>query len=201
MEKNSLKWSPIYHFAFLVMLSSAGCSAAVTADEPSTPVLISTPEKLQLIGGEINPCLVVNVEEVEFVLGVEVSSEAKLLDYKPGCKYISPALDPGVLLMVSVVTDVSIEKANQPWLKDGDAPISAVKVYEREKMGASSISEFNQFRELDDLGDKAFRHETTFLVISFLKNNIYYQFYGRADYGVDFDTLMKLIRIGFERMP
>jgi hypothetical protein len=184
-----------------MMLVSASCSVTVTAEATPTVISTSTPARLKLIEGEIDPCLIISSGEVEMVLGVKVSSEAKLLDYMPSCEYIFTTNDPAVLLIISAVTDVSIDKANQPWLKEGNVPISAVEVYERLRMGSSRMSEINKFRELDDLGEQAFLYRTNFLVISFLRNNTFYQFNGKTDYGVDYDALMKLIRIGLERMP
>jgi hypothetical protein len=201
MKRDPLRWGSKIYVAVLTMLISASCSVVGIAEATPTAVPTTMPEKLKFVGGEIDPCLLVNLEEVETVLGVKVSSEARLLDYKPSCKYISKTNDRVVLLIISAVTDVSIKKASRPWLKEGDTPISTVRAYELEKMGESRMSEINGFREIDGLGDQAFLSKTTFLAISFLRNNIFYQFMGRTDYGVDFDALMKLIKIGMERMP
>jgi len=200
MKRNSLRWRAITYSVILMMLVSSSCSFIVIAEATPTVVPTSTPERLTLIGGEIDPCLLVNSEEVENVLGVKVTSEAKLLDYMPSCKYISITNDQAVLLIISAITDLSIKKANQPWLKEGNVHISAVDVYERQKMVVSS-SEIYKFKDLDNLGDQAFQYESSFLIISVLRNNIFYQFNGRIEYGVDYDTLKKLIKIGLERMP
>ena len=200
MKRHFLTCRSIIYSTILLMLVSSSCSFTVIAEATPTVVPTSTPERLTLIGGEIDPCLLVNSEEVEIVLGVKVTSEAKLLDYMPGCKYISTTNDQAVLLIVSAITYMSIKKANQPWLKEGNVPISAVEVYERQKMVVSS-SEIYKFKDLDNLGDQAFQYVSSFLAISVLRNNIFYQFHGRIDYGVDHDTLEKLIKIGLERMP
>jgi len=183
------------------MLISVSCSVAITTEATPTIVPTSTPERLMLIGGEIDPCLLINSEEVETVLGVKVSSEKIFLDYMPSCKYFSTTNNQPVLLFVSAVTDVSIKKADQPWLKEGNVPISAMEAYERERMIMLMRSEFYKFKDLDNLGDQAFLYGTISSVISVLRNNIFYQFTGRTDHGVDHDTLLKLIRIGLERMP
>lgn len=201
MNSDSLSWRFIIYSVVLTMLISASCSVPVTTE--ATPALIPTslPERLQLIGGEIDPCLLINSEEVETVLGVKVTSEEMYIDYMPSCKYFSTTNNQPILLFVSAVTDVSIKKANQPWLKEGNVPISAAEAYERERMIMLMRSEFNKFKDIDNLGDQAFLYETISSIISVLKNNIFYQFTGRTDHGVDHDTLIKLIEIGLERMP
>lgn len=171
-----------------------------TATKP-TLIPTSTPEKLRLVGGEIEPCLLINSEEVEAVLGVNVAREPMYLDYMPSCKYISTTNDQAVLVIVSATTDASIKMANQPWLKDGDQPISAAEAYERERMAVSQLSEIYEIKDLENLGDQAFLYKSSFLVINVLKNNIFYQFNGRIEYGIDQNILMKLINVALERMP
>jgi hypothetical protein len=199
MKSDSLSWISAIYFVALIMLLSTSCSVEVTTDVIPTIVPTSTPERLRLIGGEINPCLLINSGEVRTVLGVEVTNQAMLLDYMPSCKYISTTNDQSVLLIVSATTDVSIKKANQPWLKDGNQPISAMEAYERQKMAVLKLSEIYKFEDLDNLGDQAFLYRSTFLVVNVLKNKVFYQFNGAI--GLDQDTVMKLIRIGLERMP
>lgn len=188
---------------FFSLLASVSMGCASTFAREATPTLIptSTPERLELIGGEIDPCLLISSEEVETLLGVAVTHETMLLDYRPSCKYMSTIYDPPVLLIVSAITDRSIQKANQPWLKEGNQPISAVEAYEREKLAVSRRSEIYRFKDLENLGDQAFLYETGFLVINVLKNDVFYSFNGRANYGVEQDTLIKLVKIGLERMP
>jgi hypothetical protein len=201
MKRHSIRQRSIICLAILIMLVSASCSVAIIAEATPTVVPTSTPERLKLIGGEIDPCLLVTLEEVETVLGAKVTGETKLLDYMPSCKYISTTSDQAVLLIISAVTDVSIEKADQPWLKEGNVPISAAKVYESERMVVSKRSEIYKFKDLDNLGDQAFLYETNLLVINVLRNDILYRFNGRTDHGVDYDALIKLIKIALERMP
>lgn len=189
------------------MVISASCSTTLAAESTPTVVPTFTPQKIELINGEMDACLLINSTEVETVLGIKVISEKRFLDSVPSCKYISIS-DDRVVLLTSVTTDATIERANQPWLKDGDQFYSAVEVYEMRKMVElrmqEAIPEAYKVEDIDNFGDQAFFTEKqTYLALEVLENEIFYDFvaYTIDDGGIDYDALIELATIALQRMP
>jgi hypothetical protein len=199
MKRHISMYKSIY-FMFLVLLVSGGCSAMFTAEPTPTVVPTPTPEKLSLIAGEINACLLVSATEVETVSGIKVTSQILFPTGATGCRYIS-VTDDQVILVIFVNTDESLKKAHEPH--------SAVEQYELIKRGDLMLQdeirdpEAFKVEGIDNLGDQAYFKEGSFLEIHVLKNKIYYGFssirFGSASIG--YDVLMKLVKTALQRMP
>ena len=197
----------IIYSSILIMLVSASCSTTFEAVSTPTAVPSSTPEKIELINGEMDACLLIHSTEVETVLGIKVTSANTFLDSVPSCKYISIA-DDRVVLLTRVTTDATIKRANQPWLKNEDQFYSAVEVYEMRKMAElrlhKALSESYKVEDIDSIGDQAFfTDKQIYLALEVLENEIFYEFvaYPIDNGGIDYDAFIELAKIALQRMP
>ena len=191
-------YKALIHFVVLIILISVGCSTISTVDVTPTPVLTPTPERLKLINGEIEACLLISSAEVETISGIQVTSEIGLMSDPTYCRYIS--LNDGEVIMVtSVTTDTTLKEANKSF--------SAVESYEMQKMVDTDMAEREpklfKIQEIDNLGDQAYSKEGTYSNINVLKNSIVYWFSTNTieDGGIGYDALMKLATMALQRAP
>lgn len=194
MNKYSLICRSIICFAILILVASASCSPIITTELTPITTPTSTPEKLELINGEIDACLLINPIEVEAVLGVKVVSETRFAMVGGiDCKYTSVSNDQ-VVFLTSATTDATLKKVNSPFP-------SAIEAYEMHKEAELNMLEIFRIKDIENFGDQAYSKEGTFLDINILNNNIFYQFVTRTDGGIGYDALMKLAEIALQRMP
>ena len=186
-------------FVVLLVVVSVSCSRIFPATSTPTVVPTSTPEKLELINGELDACQLINLTEVESLVGMEVTPEKTFAESGWWCFYYPASGDRGALFGIVVFTDATIKRANQPWHEQ-----SAAEVYDGRKMVdqrmAQEISDY-KMEEIEDLGDQAFSTELSFLTIHILNNGIFYEFSTFMSNGISKETLMKLVNIALPRMP
>ena len=180
----------IYSMIF-IMLFSAGCSTAVASKSIPMATFTPTPERLKLINGEIDACLLINPTEVEAILGFTIASKIIFFDSDTGCKYYSKT-DGRVVLLTSVTTNRTLKKAHHYY--------SAVEWYDMQKMLKKKIF---KVEDIDNFGDQAYVTKGSLINIYVLKNGIIYNFNDRPiDVGgIGYDALMKLAKIALQRMP
>jgi len=196
-----MMYRPIFLFAIFCMLVSASCSPEFTAKSTPTVVPTGMPEPLQLINGVIDACLLLAPEEVEAVLGNQVTSEVVYPSGMTGCRYIS-VINGDVVLIVFVITDTTIQ------LDEASARMgidSASDDYELTKFEdlrlAQKMPKLIKVEDIENLGDQAYMREWGSLDIHILNNDIYYEFNTLGSYNIGRDGLMKLAQIALQRMP
>jgi hypothetical protein len=182
-----MKLRSVFFCMLGLLLVSCGNQAADNL--PFTP----TPTHLELIDGEFDACLLLTPEEVEKISQIKVTSEIFPISGTNTCRYISE--DGAVVLLTSITTDTTLKKANKTY--------SAADWYEMEKAVALDMNEIFHIQDLDNLGDKAYSKEGSFLDFVVLKNNIYYFFSTRTDDtgGIGNDALMDLAKLAISRAP
>jgi len=179
------------YFAILIVLVSAGCSTIFTVKPTPTASPTPTPERLKLVNGEIDTCLLVSTTEVEITLGIKVIRK----NSETSCIYRSVSNDRAIFI-TDVITDATLKKAG--------LSITAVESYEMEKISTLEHSKMWKFEEIENLGDQAYLTDSSdFVTIHVLKNKISYEFIARTiDVGgIGYETLMKLTKIALQRMP
>lgn len=159
--------------------------------------IVHTPEKLSLINGEIDPCRIISLKEARSILSAKVTSEPLLADFMPSCKYISTQNEHEAYIRISVATDATMKRYTTMY---PGGPSTAANFFESRKNFLSSETLY-EFKQVDGVGDDAFRYGTVFLSIAILKNVIYYEFIGFEMNGVDYDTIMKIIDTALPRLP
>ena len=205
--KNSIRY-----FVGLLMFVFLGCNTISTADISPTPILTSTPdftptpERLQLINGELEACLLVSAAEVEAISGMQVSSEQ---GYEPtkentlvlsstGCRYVLKNSGE-VIMATSADTDTTLLRQ--------DNNFSASEWFQLLKTAATDMAEkiptMIKLQEMDGLGDQAYSKISTRIEIDVLRNNITYWFStaSKEDGGLGYDALLRLTQIALERAP
>jgi hypothetical protein len=207
--KNSSMYKPIIYFTLLLMLTLPGCNAIFTVKPAPTVVSTSTPERLKLIDGKIDACLVIRPEEIESVSGlsdIEVASTVFRLDGTTACRYIS-ANTGQFRMIIFVATDTTLKEDKSSYNVQHGIFRSAAEQYEVDKsMNLKLFSAVNtpdKIKDIDGLGDHAYFKEGAILEIYILKNNIYYMLTTRdvESGGIGYDALMKLAQIALQRMP
>ena len=193
MKKYYVRCRSIIYFAILIMAISASCSAI-----EATPPVLPTPtlEKLRLINGEIDACLLISPLEFESVVGIQVVSEPRFAAMIGAnfCRYTSGADDHAVL-QTYVTTDATLKKVNSDFS-------SAVEAYEGLKRVYLTMSEFFKINDIENLGDRAHSMESsTHLDIIILDNNIFYEFVTNTESGIGYEALTKLAEIALQKMP
>jgi hypothetical protein len=204
----------IIYFVTLLMLVSMGCNSLSTVKltatpiATSTPVFTPTPERLELVNGELEACLLISSTQIESVSGKKVSSEKgfkataeKVLVPNPSvCRYVLE--DNGeVLVTTSVTTDTTLEKENEN--------SSAAQWYEMiqmvDKDMANRDPKLTIVQEIDRLGDQAYSKSGPYfrIDINVLKNGVFYWFSTEPveDGGIGYDALQRLATIAIERAP
>jgi hypothetical protein len=193
-------------FVFLIVLVSVSCSPVFAMNSTPTVVPTSTPEKLELINGELDACQLVNLTEIESLVGMKVNPKRSFAESGWWCFYYPVSGDSGALFGITVFTDATIKRANQFFHRKFNSTEldSATDVYDGRKMVsqrmAQEISDY-KMEEIEDLGDQAFSTELSFLTIHILNNGILYEFSTFMNNGISKDTLMKLVNIALPRMP
>jgi hypothetical protein len=200
MNIRSLMCRSVICLAISGMFIFASCSSKFIAQLTPTVAPTSTPEKLELVDGELDACQLINLTEVESVLGMKIINERTFLNHTPGCKYVSMA-DDRVLFLSLATTDVTIKRANGPKKYNSNQFYSAAELYEALKTGYIDLSNILKVEEIENFGDQAFLVKGRFLEIDILKNNIYYAFNTQVDGGIGYEELMKLVKIALQRMP
>lgn len=193
MKRLILRCRLIIYFAILTLVALASCRNMFATETTPTIVPTSAPEKLKLINGEIDACLLVSPAEVETVLNIKVTGELRFAMVGAiVCKYTSKS-DNQVIFEIVVMTDATLKKVNDT--------SSAVETYEMLKTADLNMSTIFKIEDIKNVGDQAYSKEGTFLIINVLSNNIYYQFDTRADGGIGYNALMELVLIAEQRMP
>ncbi len=200
MKSHSLLCKPIIYFAIFSSVVSATCNPILTVQLTPTVALTSTPEKLELVNGELDACQLIDLTDVEAVLSMKVVRERIFVYHAPSCKYVS-MIDDSVLFLITATTDATIKRANGPKKYNSTQFVSAVELYEMNKMASLNLSEFLKVEDIENFGDQAFLVEGTFLEFNILKDKIYYVFNTRTNGGISYEALMKLAQIAFQRMP
>jgi hypothetical protein len=191
--------SCIVCLVIFIVVVSVSCSPIFAARSTPTVVPTSTPEKLELINGELDACQLINLTEVESLVGMKVIPKKAFAERGWWCFYYPVSGDRGALFGIVVFTNATIKRANQPWHND-----SAADVYDGRKMVsqrmAQEISDY-KMEEIEDLGDQAFSTELSFLNIHILNNDIFYEFSTFLSTGISKEILMRLVNIALQRMP
>lgn len=195
-----MKHKSVICLGILIMLVSVGCSPISKVELTPTPAITPTPERLSLINGELEACLLVGSAEVETISGIQVASEIGVMSDPSYCRYISMA-DGEVVVVTSVTTDATLKAANKSY--------SATESYEMLKMVAIDMVEREpqlfKLQEINGLGDQAYSREGTYssIDINVLKNGIVYWFSTHMveDGGIGSDALMELATIALQRAP
>jgi hypothetical protein len=212
--KISLMNKSIIYFITLVMLISIGCSTVSsvkltpTPTLSSTPVFTPTPERIKLINGELEACLLLSSGEVETISGMKVSSEKgfkvtpeKVLMPDPTvCRYVLEN-NGEVLVAISVTTDTTLKKENRDY--------SAAQWYQMMKMVDKDMAgrdpKLTILQDIEDLGDQAYSKSGPYfrIDINVLKNGVLYWFSTGhiEDGGIGYDALHKLATIALQRAP
>ena len=184
------------YYTILILLVSTGCSVIFPVNSTPTAAPTSTPERLELIKGEIDACLLLSSVEVESISDIKVTSHVGAI-LKTSCQYIS-VKDGEIILAITTNTDATLKRRGESY--------SAVEMYEIMKRGdlrlQKEIPEI-KVEDIDNFGDQAYFRESVHIDINVLKNKIVYWFSTRtiANGGIGYDTLMKLAKIALQRMP
>lgn len=200
MKRHCVIPRSIIYLAIFNIVISASCSAIFTLQATPTIVPTSTPEKLELINGELDACQLIKLTEVESVLGMKVVPERTFVNRAPGCIYNS-MIDDGVLFLTTATTDETIKRADGPKKYNSTQFVSATELYEIHKTGSLNLSKVLKIEDIDDLGDQAYLEEGVYFTLHILKNNIYYVFHTRIKDGIGYKALMEFAQIALQRMP
>ena len=172
-------------FALIGLLPFTGCSSA-------------TPEKLQIVNGKLDACLLLTVSEVESVLATKTSTDPFSFDNGTGCRYDwsrteSPAL------VTYIYTDATFEEAGLEW--------TVAEWFEIEKKNhvefAAKISDIT-VEDVPELGDTAYYEDSSILYLFVLNNGIEYVFTTRTpeDGGKgSLSALIVLAKMALQKMP
>jgi hypothetical protein len=203
-QHSSIRKSIIY-FTILMILVSVGCIPTPTAMPTPTAAPTPTAERLKLINGKIDACLLVSSTEVETISGIKVASKLLFQAGATACQYFSVTdIEGRVILVTYVNTDESLKKSNDPYSAD-----SALELYELRKQGdlnlQKEIGNPDTFKveDIDNFGDQAYFKEGPRSEINILKNKILYSFSTSPidSGGISYDALMELAKIAIQRMP
>jgi hypothetical protein len=183
------------------VLVSAGCNPTTAAEELTpTPAFTVTPERLVLINGELEACLLVPVTEFEAISGQPVTSEMGFISDPTVCRFVS-VKNGEVLAVVTVMTDTTLKKANKSF--------PAVEMFEMSKFVDSDMAEREpelfKIQELADLGDQAYSKDRPYInsSINILQNGILYLFSTDTieDGGIGYDGLIEMAKLALRRAP
>ena len=193
-------------FVVLIVMVLVSCSPVFAMRSTPTVVPTFTPEKLELINGELDACQLINLTEVESLVGMKVNPKKSFAESGWWCFYYPDSGDRGALFEIVVFTDATIKRANQPLHRKFNSTEldSAADVYDGRKMVSQGMAqELSDYKmeQIEDLGDAAFSTELSFLTIHILNNGIFYEFSAYMSNGISKETLMKLVNIALPRMP
>jgi hypothetical protein len=188
--------------ALIMSLFFTGCAfiplSPTVLPSATIPSVTATPEKLQLVNGKLNACLLLTVSEVENVLTTRTSADPVSFDNGTGCRYAASSAESPVLVTF-VYTDATFEEAGEKW--------TVTEWFEIEKQHnlefATKISDIT-VEDVYDLGDAAYYEDSTILYLFILNNGIEYVFTTRTpehEGNGSLQALIALAKISLPRMP
>jgi hypothetical protein len=163
-----------------------------------TPVATptSTPERLKLIDGEIDACLLINSEEFEAITGIKAIGESWFANPygAASCTY-GTETDSKVSLIIFVTTDATLKRVHET--------STAEDRYNIFRRGELSLPKLYTVEDINDLGNQAyFSNRSDFnLAIRVLNNEIFYEFNAFNDGTFDRDILIQLAKTALQRAP
>jgi hypothetical protein len=184
------------------LLLFTGCSSAFLSPtiqpSPTVPVVTATPEKLQLVNGRLNACLLLTVSEIESILATKTSIDPFAFEGGTGCRYVfSTAESPAFVTFT--YTEKKVESLGLQWTVEEWFEIEK----QRNLEFATQISH-ETVEDVSELGDKAYYKDGRILYLFMLKNGIEYVFTTTTpEYGGrgSLPSLIALAKIALQRMP
>jgi hypothetical protein len=202
-------WTVIRRLWLLVLTVSTGCGNVTlppdTPVESTSSVIVPTAaptptlEQLQLINGKVDACLLLNVSEVENILGTRVSAKEIAFEGATACQYITTSGEPQVVLLTIVFTDATLREAGKTY--------TAAEWFDQEKMVTLRVFEqisTVEIQDVPDIGDKAYYKDGSFTDIYILQNGVEYVLSTRTpEFGGigSVDALIALAKLAMRRAP
>jgi hypothetical protein len=168
-------------------------TTAPTPSEAVTP----TPERLKLIDGYLDPCLLVSTTKVEAMSGLKIAIKKGFSDGEPYCNYYS-ITDGRAVFQIFVTTETSMKKSNRTYpITDWFDAMKTIQLRMEKEVSSFDVE------DIPNLGEKAFSTEGSNLGLYVLNNGIMYLFDTRSieNGGVGYENLLKLAKMAYQRMP
>ena len=182
MNRYSVSYISMICCVFLITLGVTSCNRAIK------------PERLKLVDGEIDACLLVTPTELETVTGFNVVANSHPLNPVGTSCYYSKT-DGNPVLIIFVTTDAT--------LKRGDSLGTAEDLYYFWKVEELKKPHQYTVEDIDSLGSPAYfsNDQGWELAVRVLNNGIYYEFTGHSTSGINRDKLVQIAKIALQRVP
>ncbi|HNQ95803.1 MAG TPA: hypothetical protein PKH47_14105 [Anaerolineales bacterium] len=180
------------------LLLLTGCASTFFTPAPTVFVTTATPEKLQLVNGRLNACLLLTTSEIESALTTKTTPDPFAFDGGTGCRYdFSAEESPAVV--VFVYNEITVESLGLQWTVDDWFEIEKKKNLEF----ATQVSQV-KVEDVSGLGDKAYYRDGRHVNLYILENGIEYVFTTTTpEYGGkgSLPAIISLAKIALQRMP
>lgn len=183
MNRDSVSYKSIICCMFLITLGVASCN--------STP----TPERLKLVDGEIDACLLVTPTELETVTGFNTVADSQPINPSGTSCYYAKT-DGNSALIIFVTTDATLKRDHR-----NDTAEDLYNFWRAEEPKHPEL--YYTVEDVDGLGSQAyFSNKQDFeLTIHVLNNGIFYEFTGYSTSDVNRDKLIQIAKIALQRAP
>jgi hypothetical protein len=184
MNRDFVSYTSIICCVFLITLGVTSCNRAIK------------PERLKLVDGEIDACLLVTPTELETVTGFNVVADNYPLN-PVGTSCMYSKTDGNPVLSIFVTTDATLKRNHRY--------DTAEYLYNSWK--AEELKDPHQYtvEDIDGLGSPAyFSNDQGFeLAVRVLHNGIYYEFtgYSYSASGINRDKVIQIAEIALQRVP
>lgn len=182
MNRYIVSYKSIFSCMFLIALGVISCN--------STPA----PERLKLVDGEIDACLLVTPTELETITGLKAVTNSQPIN-SSGTSCIYQQTDGNTALMIFVTTDATLKRHHR-----NDTVEDLYKFWKKEE-----LKDLNRYtvEDVDGLGSQAYfsNNQDWALTVHVLNNGIYYEFTGYSSYGVNRDKLIQIAKMALQRAP
>ena len=185
--------------AIILIAALASWNTTLQTQSMPTPFPTPTPEKLKLVNGELDPCQLFTLQEVENVLGIEVFRKKLSYTDGPACLYFSKIGDH-VLFDVYLNTDATLQRQSSAASFDSAAELYAAMKNARLRL-SQKMPQVYTLKEIDGFGEQAFLTEDSFLTLHVLNNGVYCEFVTHINDGIGYELLFALAQIAQQRMP
>lgn len=182
MSRYSSRYKSMICCVFMIAVCATSCNRN------------SAPERLILVEGEFDACLLVTPRELENITGLNAVANNQPIN-PSGMSCIYQQADGNTALMIFVTTDTTLKK-NQI----NDTAEDLYHFWKREE-----LKDPNQYtvEDVDSLGSSAYfsSDQGWELSVYVLNNKIYYEFTSYSTNGVNRDKLIQIAKIALQRAP
>lgn len=176
----------------------SGCTSLFFSPTPTISVATSTPEKLQVVNGRLNACLLLTVSEIESILATKTSTDPFEFEGGTGCRYaFSTAESPAIVTYI--YNEIKVESLGAQWTVE-----EWFEIEKQKNLEFAAQMNHDRVEDVPELGDKAYYKDGRILYLFIMKNGIEYVFTTiTTEYGGkgSIPTIIALAKIALQRMP